>query len=538
MQHLNGSDLKNMLTAGARLLNNNKEIINAMNTFPVPDGDTGTNMSLTMSYALGEVQKVKGDSISLVAEALANGSLLGARGNSGVILSQLFRGFARGLEGREIMSTKEFAAALQDGVDTAYKAVMKPVEGTMLTIARESAKSAGISVKRGKDFIQLLQELVSHAEAVLEKTPDMLPVLKEAGVVDAGGKGLIHIYEGFLLHLTGEDIPEDVIPVEDTIKPLKPQEVFSAEDIVFGYCTEMTVHGERLDADAIRSQISTMGDSVLAVGDQMNVKVHIHTNNPGQVLEICLAHGTLHNIKIDNMREQHAELLFADEPPPPVMIDGQAVVAVSAGSGLANIFKSLGVAKIIEGGQTMNPSTEDILQAVREVPQKEIIILPNNKNIILAAKQVRELIDKEIRVVETRTVPQGIAAMLVFSPEEPLEENEKAMEKARSNVKSGQVTFAVCDSRVNGQEIHANDIIGICEDEIAVVGENVVQVVKDLAFKMVSEEDEIITLFAGEAVDSEEASALQEELSLLFAGKDVELYEGDQPFYYYIISVE
>ena len=537
MQQLTGFDLRNMLVLGARLLENNKEIINAMNTFPVPDGDTGTNMTLTMRYALAEVQKVSEDSVTLVAGALANGSLLGARGNSGVILSQIFRGFARGLEGKERVTPKEFAAAMQDGVNTAYKAVMKPVEGTMLTIARESAKAATTSASKGNGFTQQFRDTISHAEAVLEKTPDMLPVLKEAGVVDAGGKGLIHIYEGFLRHLLGEEVPVEVIQVEET-KTVKPQEVFSAQEILFAYCTEVMVRGERLDADQIRDQICLMGDSVLAVGDESIVKVHIHTNNPGQVLEICLTHGSLHNIKIDNMREQHAELLFEAEPAEPDVVDGVAVVAVAAGDGLGQIFRSLGVAKVIHGGQTMNPSTEDILQAVKTVPQREILILPNNKNIVLAAKQVVGLIDKEVRVVESRTVPQGIAAMLSFSTEEPLEENKVAMDKARKAVKSGQVTFAVCDSKVGGQDIHQNDIIGILEDEIVVVGQDVDQVVKDLIYKMVTEDDEIITLYSGESVDDEMGSAMQNELSLLFDGKDVELYEGGQPFYYYIISVE
>ena len=538
MQHLVGSDLKKMIVAGARLLENNKEVINAMNTFPVPDGDTGTNMSLTMRSALNEIHKVSEDSVSLVANALANGSLLGARGNSGVILSQVFRGFARGLEGKSRVQPKEFAEAMQYGVDTAYKAVMRPVEGTMLTIARESAKMAKISAGRGAGFTQLLRDVVTHAEVVLEKTPDMLPVLKEAGVVDAGGKGLIHIYEGFLLYLLGEEIPEDIIHVEEEKKLVKPMEVFSTEDIEFAYCTEVMVRGSKLNADFIREKISALGDSVLAVGDEAIVKIHIHTNNPGRVLEICVDFGTLHNIKIDNMREQHTNLTTETNQPVLVPIDGQAVVAVSTGTGLANIFTSLGVAKVIQGGQTMNPSTEDILQAVKEVPEKEIIILPNNKNIVLAAKQVPELIDKQIRVVETRTVPQGIAAMLAFSEEEHLDENVVAMEKARKNITSGQVTFAVCDSKVGGLDIHENDIIGILEDEIVVVGNDVNQVVKDLLFKMVGEDDEIITLYSGEAVDPETAGKFADELAMLFNGKEVELYEGDQPFYYYIISLE
>jgi DAK2 domain fusion protein YloV len=538
MQHLEATDFKSMIVAGARLLENNKEIINEMNTFPVPDGDTGTNMTLTMRSSLNEIHKVSENSVGLVAGALANGSLLGARGNSGVILSQIFRGFAKGLEGKARVQPKEFAAAMQIGVDVAYKAVMKPVEGTMLTIARESAKMAITSAAKGNGFTQLLQDVVTHAEAILEKTPDMLPVLKEAGVVDAGGKGLIHIYEGFLKHLLGEEIPFYILPVEAEHKPFKPQEVVRKEDIEFAYCTELMVRGEGLDPDTIREQICGFGDSVMAVGDETMVKVHIHTNNPGQVLEKALMHGTIHGIKIDNMHEQHTALLLEEKDMAPVEVDGQAVVAVSAGVGLSDIFKSLGVAKVVEGGQTMNPSTEDILQAVRSLPQKEIIILPNNKNIVLAAKQVPELIDKKIRVVETRTVPQGIAAMLAFSSEEPLDENAVAMERARKGVKSAQVTFAVCDSRVGGQQIRQNDIIGILEDEIVVVGKDVNQAVKDLLFKMTTDEDEIITLYYGEAVDEDSSAALAEELSVLFNGKDVERYQGGQPFYYYIVSVE
>jgi uncharacterized protein len=539
MQHLEASDFKSMITAGARVLENNKEIINEMNTFPVPDGDTGTNMSLTMRYALNEISKVRENSVASVAAALATGSLLGARGNSGVILSQIFRGFAKGLEGKARVQPREFAAAMQGGVDTAYRAVMKPVEGTMLTIARESARMAKISAGKGNDFIQVLRDVLAHSEEVLEKTPDMLPVLKEAGVVDAGGKGLIHIYEGFLLHLLGEEVPDSLpMPTVAEKKPGKPQEVFSSEDIEFAYCTEMMIKGTGLEPDLVRERLSPLGDSLLAVGDETVVKVHIHTNNPGQVLEKCLAYGTLHDIKIENMRDQHAELLPQEMSVTPAEVDGQAVVAVSAGEGLSRIFASLGVARVVQGGQTMNPSTEDILQAVRSVPEKEIIILPNNKNIVLAAKQVPELTDKEVRVVETRSVPQGIAAMLSFSKEEPLDENTVAMEKSRKGIKSGQVTFAVCDSKVGGQEIHENDIIGIFEDDIVVVGQDVNQAVKDLIFKMSGEEDEIITLYYGEAVDEETAGALADELSLLFDGRDVELYQGGQPFYYYIISVE
>ena len=538
MQQLVGSDFKKMLIAGARLLENNKEIINAMNTFPVPDGDTGTNMSLTMRSALVEVQKAKDDSFSSVANALSTGSLLGARGNSGVILSQLFRGFAKGLEGKDKIAPKDFAVALQGGVDTAYKAVMRPVEGTMLTIARESAKAAAASAGRRNDFTKVLQDVVQHAEVILAKTPDMLPVLKEAGVVDAGGKGLIHIYEGFLLYLLGEEIPEvSVDPAVDEPMLATPQHAFNTEDILFAYCTEVMIRGESLDSDRIRDQIVSFGDSLMAVGDESIVKVHIHTNNPGQVLESCLAHGTLHNIKIDNMKEQHQGLV-EESPPEPIDVDGKAVVAVSAGEGIAKILKSLGVANVVLGGQTMNPSTEDLLEAVRELPQKEIILLPNNKNIILAAKQVQELVDKDVRVVETRSVPQGIGAMLSFNEEEPLDELVEMMEKARKSVKSGQVTFAVCDSKVGGQDIKENDIIGIAEDEIVLVGHDVVRAVKDLLFKMVSEEDEMITLYYGEAVNEEEACCLREELSLLFNGMDVELYEGGQPFYFYIVSVE
>jgi uncharacterized protein len=537
MQHLEANDFKSMITAGAHMLEINKEIINEMNTFPVPDGDTGTNMSLTMRYALKEISKVSEDSVALVAAALANGSLLGARGNSGVILSQIFRGFSKGLEGKATVGPKEFAAAMQNGVDTAYRAVMKPVEGTMLTIARESAKMAKTSSGRGNDFIQVLRDVLAHAEAVLEKTPDMLPVLKEAGVVDAGGKGLIHIYEGFLMHLMGEEVPDTLPPAEEKTMQT-PQAIFSTADIQFAYCTELMVRGEHLYPDGIRDRISNLGDSVLSVGDEAVVKIHIHTNSPGKVLEICVEYGSLHSIKIDNMHDQHQELMVEETPAPPVVVKGQAVVAVSAGDGLAKIFASLGVAQVVQGGQTMNPSTEDILQAVKSLPHKEILILPNNKNIVMAAKQVPELVDKDIRVVETRTVPEGIAAMLAFSTEEPLDENAIAMDKARKEVKSGQVTFAVCDSRVGGQEIHENDIIGIFGDEIAVVGQDVNQAVKDLIFKMAGDNDEIITLYYGESVDEETASALTEELAALFAGKDVELYQGGQPFYYYIISVE
>ena len=537
MEQLLGSDFKLMIIAGARLLENNKEIINAMNTFPVPDGDTGTNMSLTMRSALAEVNKVNTESIDSVAAALATGSLLGARGNSGVILSQIFRGFAKGLEGKEKATPQEFAAAMQSGVQAAYKAVMKPVEGTMLTIARESAKAALASANRGAGFTQMLQETVEHAEKVLAKTPDMLPVLKEAGVVDAGGRGLIDIYTGFLLHLQGEEIPAESIEVPET-RLERPHDVFHTEEIEFGYCTELIVRGENLVPEKIRQEISSLGDSVLSVGDSNTVKVHIHTNNPGLILEKCIAYGSLHDIKIDNMREQHTHLLIEDSKPEPQEVDGIAVVAVASGDGLAEIFSSLGVDKIIHGGQSMNPSTEDILQAVKDVPHKEVIILPNNKNIILSAKQVRDLIDKDVRVVESRSIPQGIASMLAYIQDEALEQNVENMDAARQKVKSAAVTYAVCDSKVNGLEISENDIIGLIEDDIVACGDNVAQIVKDLLTKIVDEDAEVITLYAGEAVPMDEAEKLQNEIESLYDEYDVELYEGGQPHYYYILSVE
>lgn len=540
MEQLLGSDLRRMLTAGARLLENNKEIINAMNTFPVPDGDTGTNMSLTMRSALAEVEKVGGESVAAVASAVASGSLLGARGNSGVILSQIFRGFAKNLEGKESISPRELALAMQGGVYSAYKAVMKPVEGTILTIARESAKMAVSSANRGAGFVQMMRDVVQHAEAVLKKTPDMLPVLKEAGVVDAGGKGLLEIYRGFLYCLSGEDIPEVVVEVEEDA-PQRAMDAFQTEDIEFGYCTELIVRGKNLDPEKIRAEISGYGDSTLAVGDANTVKIHIHTNNPGIILQKCIVFGTLHNIKVDNMREQHADLLSLsenDKPAAAVPAAGIAVIAVAAGGGLTEIFTSLGVSNVVRGGQTMNPSTEDILAAVKEVPQKEIIILPNNKNIIMAAKQVSELIDKDVRVVETRSIPQGIAAMLAFASEGTLEQNVAVMDKEKNKVKSAAVTYAVCNSRVNGLEIHEGDIIGLIEDDIVTVVKDVNRVVKELLEKMVDEESEVITLYNGEDVPGEAAAELQSELEELYDGCDVELYEGGQPFYYYLFSVE
>ncbi len=538
MQQLTGADLKKMLITGARVLKNYREAINVLNTFPVPDGDTGTNMDLTMRSALAELDKVPEDSVSSVAGALAMGSLLGARGNSGVILSQLFRGFARALEGRKVIGTREFAHALQEGVNTAYKAVMKPVEGTILTVAKESARAASQALGRGLGFIELMQEVVDQAADTLQRTPDMLPVLKEAGVVDSGGKGLLHIYEGFLFQLRGETVEikeEDVLPEKTAV--LRPQEFFRTEDIEFAYCTELMVRGERLNPDAIRDLISGLGDSVLAVGDEKVVKIHIHTNNPGQVLEKCLLHGSLHNLKIENMHDQHEEILFEGKKAT-VPVDGIGVIAVSVGSGLAEIMGSLGVHMVINGGQTMNPSTEDFLQAIGELPQRQVIILPNNKNIILAAEQAKELSDREVRVVKTRSIPQGIAAMLAFNPESSLEENEACMAEAAKKIKSGQVTYAVCDSRINGKDIKEKDIIAILDEELVVVGSDVNQVAKDLVFKMVGENDEIITVYYGEPVDAGTAGLLRDELAAIYSDRDVELYEGGQPLYYYIISVE
>ena len=553
LQILKGIHLRQMVLASAALLQENKLELNSLNVFPVPDGDTGTNMSLTLSAAVAEMESANNDLCHLV-EALANGSLMGARGNSGVILSQLFRGFAASLEGKLEMQPLEFGQALQEGVKTAYQGVMKPVEGTILTVAKEGARAARMAARRGEDIIGVLKSTIREAEETLARTPEMLPVLKEAGVVDAGGKGLVYILHGALAGLSGDKItylPDHVSPeIVGLEAKIGPDESLALE---YQYCTEFIIKGEDLNVDKLRKQLSIMGDSIMAVGTTKVVKVHIHTNHPGQVLELGLAKGTLHDLKIDNMAEQHREVLDMSagnngfinyglgEDSKGIKKAGEeglGVIAVALGEGLGNILKSLGVERIVSGGQTMNPSTEDLLHHIEKSRYHNIILLPNNKNVVLAAQQAQKLSKKRVYVVPTTTIPQGIAALLAFNPDSGLEANGEGMSAVLGDVKTGEVTYAIRDSRFNGEEIKKGDILGLAQGDIVAIGQEPTEVVMGLVEHLVGKTSEIVTIYYGEKVPDSAARKLGEKIQNAYPHCDVETYNGGQPLYYYIISVE
>lgn len=537
VEYIDQQLLKQMLIAGAQSLETNKKIVNALNVFPVPDGDTGTNMSLTMQSAVKDLKANKGNSLEEVASLAANGSLMGARGNSGVILSQLLRGFAKGVKGKEKLNTVDLANALKLASDTAYKAVMKPIEGTILTVARESAEKALLIAKKEKDIIPFLEKVILQAEETLQRTPEMLKVLKEAGVVDSGGKGLIYIYLGALGSLTG-NVPttEDIEIMQQTVE----HEEYLNEDLEFGYCTEFIINGPNGSVEEFQDIIKQYGDSMLVVGNENVVKVHIHTNHPGEVLEKGLKLGYLSDIKIDNMRLQHRNKNFQELSEIPVKPSKKkyGFITVTMGEGLTKIFKDFDIDYVIKGGQTMNPSTEDFVKAINEIEAETIFILPNNGNVIMAASQAKEISSKDIRVIPTKTIPQGITALMAFNLDKSPEENETEMLDAIKNVKTGQVTYAVRDTSYDNVAIHIGDILGIAEGKIQAVGMEILDVSKELLEKMVTDEDEIITIFYGEEVKEEDANMLLEDLESMYPECDIELYYGGQPLYYYIFSVE
>jgi len=544
-----------MFLAGAKNLEAKKEWINELNVFPVPDGDTGTNMTLTIMSAAAEVGALGDTDMESLAKAISSGSLRGARGNSGVILSQLLRGFTRGVRKYEELDAPLIAAAMERGVETAYKAVMKPKEGTILTVAKEAALKAVEIAEEMEDLEEFFREVFVHAEATLAKTPEMLPVLKEAGVVDSGGQGLLEVFRGAVDGFLGKEV--DYSQFEKSAAPsvtkISPQ---AEADIKFGYCTEFIIMLDKElpeeEEHSFKEFLMSIGDSIVLVADDEIVKVHVHTNHPGQAIERALTYGSLSRMKIDNMREEHQEKLIkdaeklaaqqaeeeeakaAEQPPKEV-----GFISVSAGGGLTSIFKDLGVDYLIEGGQTMNPSTEDMLNAIAKVNAKTIYIFPNNKNIILAANQARDLTeDKEIVVVPTKTVPQGISAIISFVPEKNGEENLEAMMEAVSRVKTGQITYAVRDTRIDDKEIHEGDIMGIGDSGILAVGKTKEEVAKETIASMMDEDGEIISLYYGADTEEAEAEALAEELEALYPDCEIEVNQGGQPIYYYIISVE
>ena len=540
IQCIDGKKFRDMFVSGANNLQNNKDLVDKLNVFPVPDGDTGTNMSLTISYAIKELAKVQNDNVTDIGKALSKGSLMGARGNSGVILSQIIRGIAKSVEGKENLNVIDLANAFKNGSDTAYKAVIKPIEGTILTVVRESGEYAENIAQEDMDMIEFLELVVEKANESLNKTPELLKALKEAGVVDSGGKGLVLIYEGMLSSLKGNNIElvEGGISSDTNVSV---EQNISTEDIKYQYCTEFILETNKVDDLTVRERFMKYGDSLAVVGDEGVIKVHVHTNDPGLAIQEALSYGQLLTIKVENMKLQHENKVLkeaAQTEEVHVEEKEYGFIATSMGDGLAQIFRDFGVDHIIEGGQTMNPSTEDFMKAIEKLNAKNIIILPNNSNIIMAANQAKELSDKNIVVIPTKNVPQAFAALVTFDGDADIAENEANMMEALSTVKSGQVTYAVRDTVINDVEVKEGNIIGIAEGKLLSAGDKVDEITTDLIEKLVDEDSAIITLFYGEDTSKEEAEALRDALEEKFEDIDVELHYGGQPLYYYLISVE
>lgn len=535
---------RDMVVSAANYLEKNKQNLNDLNVFPVPDGDTGTNMMMTLVSAAKEVNACQAQNVGKMVQAFGDGALKGARGNSGVILSQLFRGFSKSVsKEQETLDAQDFARAIEMGVEAAYKAVMKPKEGTILTVAKSMAKEARKQADAGADLLDLIEAVIGAGEKMLQKTPELLPVLKEAGVVDAGGAGLLVIYKGFKMAMDGEEVAEVLdLSLPKQIPASAMQDISTAE-IEFGYCTEFFItHTTGVTEESIehlRDKLLAIGDSLVVVGDPELIKVHVHTNMPGKVLQYALKLGQLSKIKIDNMREQHQSLTGlspVEEEKPKKQI---AVVAVSAGDGLGAIFKDCLVDELVEGGQSMNPSAEDIKKAIERAPSDCVIVLPNNKNIILAAEQAGELTKKTTAVIPSKTFPQGLSAMLSYRGEDAsLEENEQAMKEALGGVKSASITKAVRDSHMNGEQILEGEFLGILEGDIVSHGTDMKQTVDALLEQMVTEDDAVISFYSGAEVAEEQARALVDEVAAKYDDLDTELYQGGQPVYHYIISVE
>ncbi len=595
IRSLNGTDFTAMVIAGAEQLGQHAEHVNSLNVFPVPDGDTGTNMNLTMTAGVAEIKRKSSASIGEAAGILSKGLLMGARGNSGVILSQLFRGFSRSAAAHEELNTIQFAAALQNGVDAAYKAVVKPVEGTILTVAKEAAKHATYYARRTNDITELMNEVLLKAKEALAMTPEMLPVLKQVGVVDSGGQGLVYIYEGFMeVLLQGEggarpSIQKESVPsaaVKPSAKPepittkaaqviapempLSAQARLETEDIEFLYDMEFFINrelgenaGTAFDDETFRKALSINGDSIIIIADDEVIKVHVHSKTPGDVLNLALKYGEITQIHILNMREQHRDLLtagmdgaaspdlFADIPHEKTSTLEEAVlpademapygfIAVSSGDGIAEIFKSLGVDIVLSGGQTMNPSTEDFVKAVRSIAAEQVFILPNNSNIVLAAEQARELLEDErrITVIPSKTIPQGMAAAFAFQEDESAETNRDQMLEAISRVQSGQVTHAVRDTQYDELDIKAGHYIGIHNSKIVATDESMVRACEGLLAQMLESGDEVVTILEGEEADPEVTGALAAWLEEQYPAAEVEVHQGGQPVYYYLFSVE
>ena len=538
---IDASLLSSMIISGAYNLSNNRELVDALNVFPVPDGDTGTNMSLTFINAARSVESTNTADVTEVANAVAKATLRGARGNSGVILSQIFRGISKRIDSADGINAATMKAALRGGCDTAYRAVMKPTEGTILTVIRSAAESA--EGYEGEDVAELMKTVLDGMKKALAQTQEMLPQLKQAGVVDAGGQGLVFIFEGFVSAINGTVIPlNDGSALASTVKA-PAQSSISTEDIKFAYCTEFIInkYNPKNTADKMRAAIEPKGDCMIVIDEDDIVKVHIHTNHPGYVLEQAVKLGEMVNIKIENMREQHTDIIGATEKTAENKTAEHrktAVVAVANGEGLIETFKELGVTNIIHGGQTMNPSTEDILNAVEEANADNVFVLPNNKNIVLAAQQAAEIADCNVIVVESRTIPQGICAMMEFSPDAEPEENAQNMCSALENVVSGNVTHAVKDTEIDGMEIHEGNIIGVSSGHILSAEEDIFTATVSLVKQIANDESEIITLYYGEGETEDSAQKIADAVEEIFPDADILTANGGQSVYYYIVSVE
>lgn len=558
-RQINATLFLQMMQEGAKNLHKHVETVNSLNVFPVPDGDTGTNMNLTLSSGVREMEKQTSRTLGSYAEALSKGLLMGARGNSGVILSQLFRGFSKSVADKMMINGRQLAEALSRGVQTAYKAVIKPVEGTILTVARQAAEAGVKSSWNKDDVVVIMETVIEEAKKTLDRTPQMLPVLKQAGVVDAGGQGLVYIFQGMMAALKGEiKVESDLPDLREVTAMAHEQGVHSrvSSEIEFGYCTEFII---RLDADKeqkkafvedeFKKEMARFGDSFLVIADEALVKVHIHAEYPGEVMTYAMNFGDLIAIKIDNMRAQNETLHEATLEETKIAENENTeigekeekkfgIIAVASGAGIGAIFKSIGVDVVIEGGQSMNPSIEDMVKAINRVSAKHIFILPNNKNIILTAEQVQEVVNIPVTVLPTRTIPQGLSALLAFDQSRTSEENKQKMEQSYANIRSGEVTFAVRDSKMNDLTIKEGDVLGISEGKIETVGKDLLDTSFDLLEKMITDESEIISIIYGDNLQEEKANELSQRLKEAHPDIEVEIYNGGQPLYLFLFSVE
>ncbi|MBK0348142.1 DAK2 domain-containing protein [Aerococcaceae bacterium zg-ZJ1578] len=557
LKQITAAEFRAMVIAGGQRLNDQMELINSLNVFPVPDGDTGTNMNMSFTSGVENLKASNATSVGELAGALAKGLLMGARGNSGVILSQIFRGFSQSVAGKDVLDANDFVAAFAGGVESAYKAVMKPVEGTILTVARESAIRGEKKVAKTDNIIEVMQSIVTGAEKSLAKTPELLPVLKQVGVVDSGGKGLLSVYEGFLAALKGEAVIQEGAAEKTAHAHAMfedgAENPMTLEEITFGYCTEIMVRiGEgpttikSFDYEAFRQTLDKKGDSLLVVADDEIVKVHIHTENPGEIMQLGQEFGELIKIKVDNMREQ-VRTLEANEASqqattsevvaPLAPAPEYAIIAVAAGDGVTELYRSMG-AEVLSGGQTMNPSTEDFVKLIESSKAKRIVLLPNNKNIIMAAEQASQVAEVPTIVIPTKTIPEGIAALMAFNPEQEIEDNYTAMNAMSQQVKSGQITYSIRDTEIDGVTIKKDDFMGIVGGKIVLSIPNLADTLKQTLMVMMDEDSEIVTIIVGEEGSTEEAETVIAELAEQFEDAEFEIVQGDQPVYHYIISVE